>query len=154
MTMRKYYLYATFLPFGIILPGYILYILYDGTIGPGKDYKSEWLTAGSVYGIVIVAVTLHCLLVCLLSLPIALNKYPKINTSFALSFLSWFLFPMIYLGYLLLLLCKGLLDGEHDTDSILFILSLTLPFIASLCWTFILFRRKFAMDRSLSMPKN
>ena len=140
MTPTRYYKRAVFLPSAIIISGYILYMLYDLSIGPGKDYKSEWLTAGSIDVYVMAVVILHCGIVALLCCPIFLAQYPKVQRSPILTFLSWFFLPAIYLGYLLFLLFQAIYFQFDVPGACLFILPPTLPFIFGLLITFIKFR--------------
>jgi hypothetical protein len=141
MLLSRYYKKAVLLPSGIIILGCILYSVYDLTIGPGKNYKSEWLTADSVDMYAIFMVILHCGFLAVLCSTIFLVRFPKVQANPALTFLSWFLLPMIYLGYLLVLLCRSV---YHDVDvqgTCIIVLSITLPFILGLILTFIKFRR-------------
>jgi len=48
MPLEKYYKRAVFLPSGIVIVAAILYMVYDLSLGPGKNYKSEWMTADSM----------------------------------------------------------------------------------------------------------
>ncbi len=139
--LAAYYKRAVLLPSAIIILGYILFCVYDLVIGPGKNYKSEWLTADSVDIYVVILIILHCGILALLCSTIFLIKYPKIQANPVLTCLSWFLLPMIYLGYLLLLLCRSVYHHVDVQGSFIFILSMTLPFIIGLTLTFIKFRR-------------
>ena len=141
MTPVRYYKRAVLIPSAIIILGYILYTIYDLTIGPGKDYKSEWFTAGSIDEYMIGMIILHCIIVALLCCPIFLTHYPKIQRSPVLSFLSWFLLPGIYLGNLLFQVFIAVYSQIDVPGTCLFILPPTLPFIFSLIVTFIKFRR-------------
>ena len=140
MNHTRYYIRAALLPSGIIILGTILYSIYDLSIGPGKTYKSEWLTAESVEFYLTGMVILHCGFLALLCSPIFLTQYPLVQRSPILTFLSWFLLPMSYLGYLLLLLCRSIYSQIDLQGACLFFLPLTLPFIICLIVTFIKYR--------------
>jgi|SRR5882724_8083593 len=121
MTLDKYFKQVALIPSGIIILGYIIFIVYDLTIGPGKDYKSEWLTADSTDIYIVGIIIAHCMFVCLLCSTIFLNNYPKVRASFTLSLLSWFLLPMIYLGHLLFLLYRPISHRVDVLPSCLFL---------------------------------
>ncbi len=139
MPLVRYYKRAVLLPSVILISGNILYMIYDLSIGPGKDYKSEWLTADSIDVYVMGMIILHCGILALLCSPIFLTRYPKIQESPAFLFLCWFLLPMIYLGYLLFQVFKAFYSHIDVQGACLFILPLTLPFIFSLIITFFKF---------------
>ena len=142
MLLTRYYRRAALLPSGILILGSIIYSICDLTIGPGKHYKSEWLTADSMDLYAIGMVILHCGIVSLLCSTIFLINYVSVRTSPILTFLSWFLLPMIYLGYLLALLCRSVYHQVDVQGTCLFVLSLTLPFIFGLILTFVKFQRR------------
>jgi hypothetical protein len=48
MSLSRYYKQTTLIPSALIIFDYIVFVIYDLTIGPGKTYGSEWLTAESV----------------------------------------------------------------------------------------------------------
>src|ERR1700744_4895956 len=100
MSLYRYYKRAVLLPSGIVILGFILYVVYDLSIGPGKDYKSEWFTADEIDLYVIGMVIAHCIILVLLCSSIFLARHRIIQKSPMLTFLSWFLLPMSYLGYL------------------------------------------------------
>lgn len=147
MTPARYYKRAVLLPSAIVIVGYILFMIYDLSIGPGKDYKSEWLTADAVDEDLIGMVILHCIILALLCCPIFLIQYPKIQRSPVLTFLSWFLLPMIYLGYLLFQVCKAIYSQADVEGTCLFILPPTIPFLFGLIITFIKFWKHRALSR-------
>lgn len=142
MTPVHYYKRAVLYPSALIILGYILYTIYDLTIGPGKDYKSEWFTAGSIDEYMIGMIILHCAIVALLCCPIFLTHYPKIQRGPIFSFLSWFLLPGIYFGYWLFQFCKAIYSQIDVSGNCLFFLPPTLPFIFGLIITFIKFRKR------------
>jgi hypothetical protein len=145
MSLNRYYKRAVLLPSGIVIFGFILYSVYDLAIGPGKNYKSEWLTADSIDIYAIFMVIVHCGILALLCSTIFLIRNPRVHASPTLTFLSWFLLPMIYLGYLLALLCRAVYYHVDARGACLFILFLTLPFIFGLTLTFVKFRRRSAI---------
>lgn len=142
MTPVRYYKRAVLIPSAIIISGYLLFTIYDLVIGPGKDYKSEWLTAGAVDEYMIGIIILHCGIVALLCCPIFLTQYPRIQRSPILTFLTWFLLPAIYLGYLLFQVCVAVYFQIDVTGACIFILPPTLPFVFGLIVTFIRFRKR------------
>lgn len=147
MQLIRYYKRAVALPSGIIILGYILYTIYDLTIGPSKDYESEWLNPDAADVILIGMVILHCGIVALLCSTIFLIHFSIIRMSPILTFMSWFLLPMIYMGYLMYLPCRSVYSPVNVPVFYSLILSLTLPFIFGLILTFIKFRNRI-VDRS------
>lgn len=106
-----------------------------------RDYKSEWLTTESVFGFSVIIVILNSAFISLLSLTIFLNKYVKVKNSAIWNSLTWLLFPMIWIGYLLFKHLHYILNYSKSFDSeSVFILSNTLPFIIGLSFTFINYR--------------
>jgi hypothetical protein len=50
--LGRYYIRATVIPLCVNIVAYMVFTIIDRNWGPGKDYKSEWLTADSLDGIV------------------------------------------------------------------------------------------------------
>jgi len=141
MPLSRYYKRIILLPTLLIVGGFVAFTIYDLNFGSGKDYKSEWLTADSFDQYVIGMVIVHCLIVSGSCLGVFFNRRLDIRGNPIWSFLSWFLLPMLYLGYLLYLMGRSFYDHVDEDNSTLFILSLTLPYMISLTLTFIQFRR-------------
>jgi hypothetical protein len=128
---------------GVLLPSIIAIILTTvlSTID-NNDYKSEWFTADSVIFMTIVVSFFHSLIISLLSLTIFLNN--KIIETISIStFLSWFLLPM---GWILITVYKTIdhrLNYETGTkDQLVYLITLNLPFVIGLVWTYVIFIRQ------------
>lgn len=132
---------------GVLLPavpafvGYSIYGLVD--IWFGEPYVSEWMTKDFIALTTVVIVIVNALIVSLLSASLFLNAYDTVRKNLWLSFLSWFLPPMIWIGYLLEKYRQSLTRGYEDWQmESLFILSNTLPYLAGLLISFLRFRKK------------
>lgn len=126
----KYYKWAALIPSAVAIIGYILY----ATLGPDKNYKSEWLTAESVQLFSIGIFIILCLLVCVLSLTIFLLKCRCIRKNVLLSLSCCFLPPIAFL------LCFAYSLGK-DPESLPFSLFLTIPFLVGFSLAYVKFRR-------------
>ena len=135
----KYYKWAALIPSVVTIVGYIIYSIYDLTLGPGAHYKSEWVTAESMQVFAIGMAIAHCLLVCLLSSTLFLLKYKPIRKNFLLSLLCCFLPAIAYL------VCVGYLQERDQFDGgpepLIFLLFLTVPFFVGFALAYIKFRR-------------
>ncbi len=137
MTLNKLYIK------GLLLPAIISVITTTvlSTID-NSDYKSEWMSQGYFIGMVIVASFLHSLIISLLAITIFLNK-KIIKTNGILSFLSWFLLPMSWIILTIYKTIDHRLNYETGTTGqLVYLVTLNLPFVIGLIWTFIIYKRQ------------
>lgn len=144
MTVSKYYKYAIVFPALLIILGYIIFAVIYVALGIDNNYKSEWLTSNSFLLFSISIVIINSIFISILSTTIFLNRYNKIREKIILSFLSWFLLPSVWIGYLLIKHSEYLANSQNgfDEESI-FVFSNTLPFLIGLVWTFAKFRTDY-----------
>jgi hypothetical protein len=106
------------------------------------DYVSEWYTAEGVIIISVVQALIFSAAICILSLSVFLNKLSIVNKSAVLNILSWFLLPIGLITITWIHDIRHSLKYELDyTDAYIYNTILTMPFIISLCWTFIKYRK-------------
>jgi hypothetical protein len=135
LKLGRYYLRATLIPVCVSVLALVLFLFIDHHWGPGKDYKSEWLTADSVNGIACLLLLANGIVMALLSTTLFMNQRTGISENLLFSFLAWFAAPLIYLLWITL----KVVDGDYETTG--FVLCGTLPYLVGLLWTFFLFRR-------------
>lgn len=139
MNLRTCYKYAAIIPSLLAVTGYIIYAIIYVAFDLGRDYKSEWLTANALLPLTVLIVFINAIFTCCLSATLFLNAYRGVRSHAFLSFLAWFLVPMLWLGGLLI---NQQINSEHyfDEESI-FVWFNTLPYIFGLLVTFIRFRK-------------
>jgi hypothetical protein len=138
--LLKYYTLAVLIPAVLVITFNIIYNL--ALYIKERDYKSEWLTAEPVFYYSILLILFNSAFICVLSLPVFLNKYIRVRNNAVWSFLSWFLLPMTWIGYLLSTHIHYVIKYKQTIgDDSIFVISNTIPFIIGLVLTFILFRR-------------
>lgn len=127
---KKAVIYPSFI--GIIIT-LILFLFLN------KNYKSEWLTKESVLFMAVIYLIIYCLIICILSLTIFLNQ--KIIRSIGTaSFLSWFLLPITWI---IISVYKTTMFriyyAPETTIELIFLITINLPFVVGLIYTYILF---------------
>jgi hypothetical protein len=146
MTLRTCYKYAVIIPSVLVVTGYILYAILYVTLGWGHRYKNEWGDSNAFLLLVIFIAMIKAVITCCLSATLFLNAYVPVRNNALLSFLSWFLLPMIWLGGLPVYeLYQN--RGSSNGQGILFLAN-TLPFVLGLLVTFILYRRNIPSSSS------
>ena len=134
MTLTRIYRRSVVYP-GIIEVGFIIaYPPID------RDYKSEWMTSESLSELAFIPALVYWVLICLLALPIFLNRYPRVSSDNILSVLSWFLLPG---GFICALLIKVVTKYSNAGSiyEIAYTITYNLPFVAGLIWGFWKYRR-------------
>ncbi len=111
-----------------------------GIIDYDPGYKSEWLTSGFAVIWSIAMVIINALIISTLSLTIFFNALQNVRHRLFLSLITWFLAPMIWIGYfltkaLILIFSDNSINGDRT-----FLLLNTLPFLIGLVWGFTKFR--------------
>ena len=136
MNVFYYYRKAVIHPSLFILFFCILYPLFD-------NYKNEWNITKSAIIISLVTSVIYCLIMCVLSLTIFLNKFQKLNKKLFWNILTWFLLPF---GYIVIFLIHDINNRinynfgfGHD---FIYLLIMTTPFLIGLYTTFIKYRQK------------
>src|SRR5690606_15092055 len=99
-TLTKYYRNAAIFPLVLIATIGIISGIVHNILGIGKDYKSEWFTNDGYWLSVFFAILLS-IFICLLSTTIFLNKLDKVKQNVFLCLITWFLLPMLLIGYIL-----------------------------------------------------
>ena len=131
MNLFKSYRNAVIYPSLIMLILSIIYLII-------KNYNNEWEYAKSVFQMSILPLLFFALLICLLSTKIFLNKLEKLNKNLIWNILTWFLLPFIYILIILIHDIENRIKYEFEFGSgFLYILITTIPYVISLCWTFI-----------------
>jgi len=136
MNLFKYYKKAVIYPSIFVLFFCIVYSFID-------NYKSDPLTAQSVFGMSILPSLIFSLLICGLSLTIFLNKIEKLNNNVVWNIFAWFLLPYIYISIIFIhdLEFRIKYDFGFGND-FLHLIIMTLPYVIGLCWTFINYRKE------------
>ena len=134
----KYYKKAILLSglFVIIFEIVWAFLEYD------PDYKSEWLTSEFSIIWTLALVTINAIFISILSITMFVNIDPNVRNNLFLSFICWFLIPMIWLGYLLGEAILLILEKKSINGDILFLLVNSIPYIFGLIWSFVKFRQK------------
>jgi hypothetical protein len=137
MTLNRLYFKGVLLPAIISIIGTTVLSIIENA-----DYKSEWMTKGSAIGLALVVSCIHSLIVSLLALTIFLNN--KIITTTGIpTFLSWFFLPMTWIIITVYKTIDHRLNYETDTEEqLVYLITLNLPFIIGLIWTFIIYKRQ------------
>jgi len=131
MTLNEYFKKATLYPTMVAMVAVIIFSIIDN-----YNYKSEWMDAGMVVMLTIVAALVYCLIVTLLSLPIFLVTYPKINQSKIATFLSWFLLPFGFIAVVLIDEMSFKIKYNRDYTYLVYIILINIPFIIALIGTY------------------
>jgi hypothetical protein len=135
--MNKYYKKAALYP-SII--AFIVAIAFS--IIENYNYKSEWLTADAVISLSIITAFVYCLIFCLLSLTIFLNRFDTIRENGFLNFLSWFLLPFGFMTIVFVheITFKIRYNEKFESDFV-FVLILNFPFLFGLIWSYVIYKR-------------
>lgn len=135
MKMARYYRNATLYP---ALLAVFFTIIVSSILN--RDYKSEWLTAGSVIAMSVGIAMVYSLLLSLLCLTIFLVAFETVKRSRLLTAISWFFLP---LSGMLIVLCYAIntQDGEGDGEEFVYLCGLNFPFLAGLLFTWLHYRK-------------
>jgi len=136
MKLFSYYKKAVIYPLLFVLFFCIIYSFID-------NYKNEWAVAKTVILISIVSSLIFSLLMGILSLPIFLNKFKKLNKNLIWNILTWFLLPFSYAIVVIIHDLKIRIKYEFGLgNDFFYLLIMVIPFVIGLCWSFIKFRQK------------
>lgn len=130
MNLTRLYTRAVVFPSLIAIISIGILSFYDN-----KDYKSEWLTGEAVALMSLLAGGAYSIIICIVSLTIFLNKFEKVKSNNTLSGLAWFVLPITWI---IICISQTIRHWQYEIRiiEILYLLSLNLPFIVGLVWTF------------------
>ena len=138
MNLFKYYRKAVIYPAILIL----FFCIINSII---ENYNTEWLFAKSAIIMSISTSLIFSLLICVLSLPIFLNKLKKLNKNLIWNILAWFLLPYVYISIIWIHDIENRIKFEFGFgNDFFYLLIMTIPFVIGLSWTFIKFRQEIA----------
>ena len=136
MNLFKYYTKAVIYPSIFIL----FFCIINSIL---ENYNSDWQTTKSAIIMSTSTALIFSLLICVLSLPIFLNKLKKLNKNLIWNLLTWFLLPIAYITIILIHDIENRIKYEFGFgNDFLYLLIMTIPFVIGLGWTFIQFRQK------------
>jgi hypothetical protein len=123
-------------------------VLYGVAEALFSNYKSEWLTAGSMIPIIILLGFINSLIFCTLSIPIFFSYLKAMRNSALLNAIIWFAGPAAWVAYIVVK-TGGEFDFSRGIDSIgiTYLINL-IPYVIALPVSFIQFRRKVNADRT------
>ena len=136
MSLLYHYNIAIFSPFILVMLFTTAYSIIDN-----YNYKSEWLTAGSVISIQMVFTFLYSLIISCLSLTIFLNRFEKIRSNSLWRSLSWLFLPFSFIIIVIVheinfsMKYEGKLGSDFN-----YLIILNVPFIIGLIWSYIKYR--------------
>jgi len=128
---------------GVLLPAMISIISTTVLSATENNaYKSEWMTKGTVIGMTLMVSFIHSLIISFLALTIFLNN-KTFKTRGILTFFSWFVLPVTWIIITSYKTIDHRLNYEIDTEAqLIYLVTLNLPFIIGLIWTFIIYKRQ------------
>lgn len=137
MTIGEHYKKATLYPSIAVIVSTIVFSIIEN-----KDYKSEWLRAESVVFLSITTAVIYCLIISFFSLTIFLIKFQKIKESNVLTFLSWFLFPVALITFVIIHeISFSIKYQEKLTSDFIYTIILNLPFVVGLIWSYYKYKK-------------
>ena len=138
MNLFKYYRKAVIYPSIFIL----FFCIINSII---ENYNTEWLFAKSAFIMSISTSLIFSLLICVLSLPIFLNKLKKLNKNLIWNILAWFLLPYVYISIIWIHDLENRIKFEFGFgNDFFYLLIMTIPFVIGLSRTFIKYRQEIA----------
>ena len=142
MVLWKYYKRAVLRPsVWVIIGGILFSTIYNHT------YKSEWYSADTVIFMDFVYTLIMSFIICLFTASILLNMFVKVKQSIFLSGISWLLVPISFIAYTWWhQFTHYFKKSAGATDGLIFHLFITTPFIISLVWSFISYRKSHVQN--------
>gem|GEM_PF-6514692 len=104
------------------------------------------MTAGEVISLSIIVSVLYGVIVSALATTIFLNKIKRVRSSRWLSFLSWFLLPLGFIGAVVTYTL--LYENDEAGNSLTYILLINVPFILGLTWSYYKYRKANPVESS------
>ncbi|WP_460218747.1 hypothetical protein [Psychroserpens sp. MEBiC05023] len=139
MSIFKYYKVAVLYPSILVCLSGILF-----SIVSNRNYISDFISKDAIIELGILFTVLHVLIMLILSLPIMLHQKSVIHNSKLYSIISWFFFPIIYLGIILFEHFSYETNTRFYTnDGTIFILILTVPYIISVMLSYYMYKGNF-----------
>ena len=127
----------------------ICFIIYSIIDAKFTVYQSDFITSEAFYPVEFAMVIGNALLIAVLSLTILLNNYEIVKNNTALSALTWFLFPMSWIGLILIETNWNIVNFSKGIDNpAIFVLINTLPYIVTSVLFFIRFRGSIKPTKS------
>ncbi len=143
MTLKKLYTRGLIIPSLFSIISTSIAIVFKNT-----NYESEWLTRESIIFISALCLIIYCLIIYTLFLTIFLNQKVIKSVGIA-SLLSWFLLPITWIS---LAVYKTVIHNINyeatKTEELFYLITLNLPFIIGLTWTYILFIKEQKINPS------
>ncbi len=138
MKLFNYYKKAVIYPSLFILFFCVIYSILNNS-----DYKGDWPTTKSIIIMTVASSFFFSLLLNVLSLSIFLNKFKKLHRNLIWNMLTWFLLPLGYIAIVLIHDINNRIKFSFGFgNDFIFLLIMTLPFVISLCWTFMKYRQE------------
>ncbi len=138
MKLFNYYKKAVIYPSLFILFFCVIYSILNNS-----DYKGDWPTTKSIIIMTVASSFFFSLLMNVLSLSIFLNKFKKLHRNLIWNMLTWFLLPLGYIAIVLIHDINNRIKFSFGFgNDFIFLLIMTLPFVISLCWTFMKYRQE------------
>ncbi len=137
MNLHTYYVKSAIYPTMFVILSSIAFGIIDT-----NNYKSEWLTGNAVMYYLIIFGIFYCLLLCILSLTIYLNRLKAIRNNIVLNLLSWFLLPVGFIFFMVLNQIQSVIKYEESRNDLVYIIILNIPFLVGLVWSYISFRKQ------------
>lgn len=135
--MDKYY------KIGVIYSSLVaIFLSVAFSVVDNYNYKSEWLTAGSVIFLSIIFVIIYSLIISALSVSIFLVKFNRVKSSATLTLLSWFLLPFSFIAVILIHEINFKIKYQMEsTNDITYLIIVNLPFIIGLVWSYLKYKK-------------
>ena len=139
MNLFKYYTKAVIYPSVFIL----FFCIINSIL---ENYNSDWQTTKSAIIMSTSTALIFSLLICVLSLPIFLNKLKKLNKNLIWNILAWFLLPVVYISIIWVNYIENRIKFEFGLgNDFFYLLIMTIPFVIGLSGTFIKFRQEITV---------
>lgn len=135
MNLHIYYVKSAIYPTMFVILSSIAFGIFDT-----KNYKSEWLTGNAVMYYLMIFGIFYCLILCILSLTIYLNRLKVIRNNVVLNLLSWFLLPIGFIFFIVLSQIQSVVKYEESAKDLFYVIILNVPFLVGLIWSYISFR--------------
>ncbi len=138
MNLHIYYVKSAIYPTMFVILSSIAFGIIDT-----NNYKSEWLTGDAVMYYLMIFGIFYCLILCILSLTIYLNRLKIIRNNIVLNLLSWFLLPIGFIFFMVLSQIQSVVKYEESAKDLFYVIILNTPFLVGLVWSYISFRTHY-----------
>lgn len=135
MKLRSYYLNA-------FVPAFSFVLFFSSSYAVFYMASSKGSIGSSAFLMTLFPALLFSFLMAILTLPIFLNRIQKIKDNLVFNSLTWFLLPIVYLLMVFVQDVKNRIRLEFGFgNDFIYLLLITMPFVAGLVWTFSRYRR-------------